>query len=436
MFLIEKDKVLETETILSIVKQFQTKDLPRLMKWSRYYAGAHDILKKRYSDSAKPCNKIITNFCATVADNYLGYLTGNPIGYETDNEEVLDVLKYNDYQEADKELLRNALIFGYGAELAWIDEESKLRFTVLDSREVIPVYYNTIDKDDLACVIRAYPADNISNDPSWFVEIYFKDKKAVYKANNSLTSLQLIGEEPNYFNQVPVCIMPLNEAWESIYAKIIGLNDAYNQILSGEIDDFDSFADAYMVFKGATMLESADLENMKRDRAIVLDENADVSYLTKKISDVQTENILENIKHNIYLVANCVDFSDDAFGTSSGIAMRMKLLGMENCAGTIERHMTKALQKRIELICSILSMTGGEEVWRDVDIVFTRNIPTDFGDEVNTIVALRGLVSDKTLLSQLSFIKDVNEEMEELKRQKEESLSMYSFNLDKDEEEE
>ena len=50
------------------------------------------------------------------------------------------------------------------------------------------------------------------------------------------------------------------------------------------------------------------------------------------------------------------DFSDESFGTQSGIAMKMKLLGMENKAQAIENTMRKALQKRFELITSILSL--------------------------------------------------------------------------------
>ena len=288
-------------------------------------------------------------------------MTGNPISYDTDDEEVIDILKYNDYQEQDKELLRNALIYGYGVELAWIDEESRVRFTVLDSREIFPVFYNTIEKDSLAGAIRMYPADNISQAPDWIVEVYLADKTLVYKANDGLTSLSLLEERPNFFNQVPVCVMPLNEAWVSVYDGVMGLNDAYNSVLSGEIDDFDSFADAYLVMAGLQGIEAEDLAAMRENKAIVMPDGGEVSYLTKNISDVQTENILSNIKKNIYLVANCVDFSDEAFGTSSGIAMKMKLLGMENQAGVIEKHMIKSLQKRIELICSILSLTGGEE---------------------------------------------------------------------------
>ena len=221
--------------------------------------------------------------------------------------------------------------------------------------------------------------------------------------------------------------MPLNEAWVSVYDGVMGLNDAYNAVLSGEIDDFDSFADAYLVMAGLQGIEAEDLAAMRENKAIVMPDGGEVSYLTKNISDVQTENILNNIKKNIYLVANCVDFSDEAFGTSSGIAMKMKLLGMENQAGVIEKHMIKSLQKRIELICSILSLTGGEEVWRDININFTRNIPVDIQDEVNSIVGLRGLVSDRTLLSQLSFIKDIDEELKQRDIEREASLAMYSF---------
>ena len=105
--------------------------------------------------------------------------------------------------------------------------------------------------------------------------------------------------------------------------------------------------------------------------------------------------------------------------------MKMKLLGMENISGVIEKHMTNALQKRIELICSILSIPSGAEEWREASFKFTRNLPIDTSSEVQNIMSLRGLVSDRTLLSQLTFVKDIDKEMEDVKKQKEEYLSLY-----------
>lgn len=165
MFYIEKNTELNISKILKILQEFQTSKQPRMIKWGKYYDGRHNILFKEYADSTKPCNRICTNYCATIANNYLGYITGNPIVYDTESEDIIKILGYNDYQEQDKELLRNALIYGYGAELCWLDEEGKVRFNVLDSKSVIPIYFNTVERNNLACVIRFYPMDNIDVNP-------------------------------------------------------------------------------------------------------------------------------------------------------------------------------------------------------------------------------------------------------------------------------
>ena len=62
MFLIDKNDLLDTKTILKIINQYQTNELPKMKKWANYYAGKHEILNKRYHDTTKPCNRIITNF--------------------------------------------------------------------------------------------------------------------------------------------------------------------------------------------------------------------------------------------------------------------------------------------------------------------------------------------------------------------------------------
>ena len=43
----------------------------------------------------------------------------------------------------------------------------------------------------------------------------------------------------------------------------------------------------------------------------------------------------------------------------------------------IEAEMKKALQRRVEIICGIASLKLGEEVFRDINIEFSRNIPAD-----------------------------------------------------------
>ena len=52
-----------------------------------------------------------------------------------------------------------------------------------------------------------------------------------------------------------------------------------------------------------------------------------------------------------------------------------------------------------------------EKVWRDIDIVFTRNLPIDLNETVNVINGLKDLVSDETLLTLLPFVKDPEKEL-------------------------
>ena len=100
---------------------------------------------------------------------------------------------------------------------------------------------------------------------------------------------------------------------------------------------------------------------------------------------------------------------------------------MEQRAGKIEAQMKKALQRRIELICGIASLKLGEEVFRDINILFTRNVPADETAVVNMVNALKGTVSDATLLTQIPFVTDVDKELEAVKEQKQENMSLYSF---------
>ena len=387
-------------------------------------------MSKVATDVGKPCNRIVTNYCYNIVQNYLGYLTGIDVAYSScdDFDAVQDVLNYNDVRTEDSEYLRNALIFGRAFEINYVDEDAIQRFKVLDSRECIPIYSNDLN-NDLLYVIRYYVADTVNNDQDeYYIEVYGNKFIRKYKSSNAFATLSLLEEQPNYYNQVPVTVFSLNADEESVFDKVMTLQDAYNKLLSSEVDDFESFCDAYLVLKGC-MADADDLVAMKQNRVLMMDADAEASYLTKSVSDTQIENMLKNINDTIHKIANSPDFNDEKLMAQSGIAMRYKLVGFENVSSNIVANMTKALQKRIELICSILHLTGSDNTWRDVHIVFTRNLPENITETAQVINQLRGIVSDKTLISLLPFIKDVDAEVEQLQEQKEANMDMYGFNV-------
>lgn len=394
-------------------------------------------MNKIATDVGKPCNRIVSNYCFNIVQNYQGYITGIDISYlsQTNIDTIQDILNYNDVRTEDNELLRNALIFGKSFEINYVDEDAKQRFKVLDSRECIPVYSNDLN-NDLLYVIRYYVADTINNSQDeYYIEVYGNEFIRKYKSSNAFATLSLLEEKPNIYKQVPITVFSLNSDEESIFDKVMTLQDAYNKLLSSEVDDFESFCDAYLVLKGC-MADADDLVAMKQNRVLMMDTDAEASYLTKSVSDTQIENMLKNINDTIHKISNSPDFTEDTFMSQSGVAIKYKLIGFENVASNIVANMTKALQRRIELICSILSLTDGETKWRDIQIVFTRNLPQNITDTAQAINQLRGIVSDKTLISLLPFIKDVDAEVKQLQKEKEVNMSMYGFDTNSESDEE
>lgn len=420
------------EKIITFIQKFVQYESPRLEKYFNYYEGNQAILRKMVNDPTKPCNRIVTNYCYTIVGNYQGYLTGQDITYTSPNDisAIVDILSYNDVRTEDSELLKQALIYGRSFEINYVDEDGKQRFKVLDTRQCIPVYDNTLNQN-LLCVIRFYPIDQFDVSNGYNVDIYYTDRIEHYTMNTGFTTLRFTGEEQHFYHQVPVTVFSLNPEEKSIFDKIMGLQDAYNTLLSSEVDDFEAFCDAYLVLKNVTATAD-DVAEMKEKRVIVLPYAAqgvdpDASFLNKNISDTQIENILTNIDEQIHKISNSPDFTDEAFGTSSGVAMKYKLLGFENTAGAIAANMTKALQKRLELICEILNLTSGEQMWRDVEITFTRNLPVDLAETANLVNTLKGTVSDRTLLSLLPFVSDIDKELEMVEESKLRNIELYSF---------
>jgi hypothetical protein len=61
---------------------------------------------------------------------------------------------------------------------------------------------------------------------------------------------------------------------------------------------------------------------------------------------------------------------------------------------------------------------------------FKRNIPVNYLDEAQTTTQLRGQISEKTRLSLLSFVDDVDHEVEEMQTEQDAMMERYSEGLD------
>lgn len=436
MFCINKEIELTAELLQKMINRFFVSDMPKLKKYKNYYDGKQAILNKSYNDESKPCSKVVTNYCQDIADAYCGYLASpSYISYNSENDitAIMDVLRYNDYQTEDSEFLLDALKYGIAYELMYIDEAAQVRFRLINPISAFAIFDDSLT-GDLLYFVRMYKANDWDESDLYKVDVYSDISIKHYTMAGANGSLNFVDEVPHYFSQCPANVLALPDE-KPVFECILSLQDAANEILSDEIDDYSAFCDAYLSLIGADV-DAEDVASMKENRVLVLPEGAAANWLTKNSSDAQVENILKRIHDNIYRIAKCPDFSSETFvgGVSSGIAIRYRLTGMETRAAAICAKMKKALQRRIEIITGIASLKLGEEVFRDIEINFKRNIPEDNTSIVNLVNALKGTVSDATLLSQIPFVADVQKELDAIKKQKQENISLYSFGNDEEDE--
>ena len=427
MFCIDKDRELSIELLTKIINNFTCNVRPILQRRKDYYDGKHDILKKTYADPSKVCNRIVTNYCKIIANTYNGYIVGKPVSYTSndDIDEIQEIINYNDDNAENIAWLNNALIYGVGYELQWIDEASQVRYSQVNPLNAFAVYDNTLNSE-LLYFVRWYEADNFDDSNLIYLEVYSKYAVMRYKAHGIGSALELVETKENYFNDVPVSVLYLNENEENIFDSVATLNDAYNELQSAEVDDYQAWVDSYLQLIGVDA-DSDDIAEMKQNRVLILPEGAQAAWLTKNANDTQIVNMLNNIKENIFKVSACPDMADENFLAQSGTALAYKLVGFENVASSIVAQFTKAIQRRIELMCNILNLKATEAVWRDVNINFVRNLPVNITETIQLVNALKGTVSDKTLLAQIPFIDDVEGELEAVNEQKQANMELFSF---------
>ena len=429
MFYVNKNTDLDSLLLQKMISKFRVEVEPKLQRYKNYYDGKQAILNKAYADASKPCSRTVINYCKNIVDSYNGYLaTPGCISYrsEQDIDDIMNILRYNDYAAEDADFLLDALIYGIAAELMYIDESGHTRFRLINPTTCFGVCDDSLT-GDLLYFVRMYKVNDWDESNTYNVDVYSDYDVKHYTMNGANGYLSFVSEEPHYFSQCPANIFTLPDE-KSIFDCIMSLQDAANELISSEIDDYSAFCDAYLTLIGVDA-DVEDISSMKENRVLVLPDGAAAQWLTKDANDTQVENILKRIHESIYRIAQCPDFSSESFvgGVSSGVAIRYRLTGMETKAGKIEGEMKKALQRRVEIICGIASLKLGEEVFRDISIDFKRNIPEDYTSIINMINSLKGTVSDSTLLSLLPFVEDVNAELAAVQEQKQANMALYNF---------
>lgn len=426
MYRTDKDE-LSIEDIQKFIKKHKAESI-RYIKLQKYYEGKHDILDHTSRDG-QPNNKIVNPYPKYITDMLVGYFVGQPISYTSKEEgglldDLQAIFDYSDEQEENLELAKICSIKGKAYELLYRDEDARIRFNEFGPDQMFVIYDMTISPG-IKFAIRYYDVGE-GIDKITYAEVYDKDVCMYYKGKDSDLSLEQV--LPHTFKDVPVVEYVNNKEEQGDFEQVITLIDAYNKSQSNTLNDMDQFTDAYLILVNMAGTDSERLEELKRDRVMLLDDDGDAKWLIKEINDAWVENYKDRVRRDIHKFSYTPDMQDESFGNNlSGVSIRYKILAMEQIRSNKERKFKKGLQRRIELICNSLSLEKDIDLFTNINIKFANTLPQNIYELSQTIKNLSPYLSSETLLNQLPFVENAKEELEKKRAEDEEIASSYDF---------
>ena len=428
----DKDKILTTDIINKFIK-LDANENARKVKLHEYYMGKHNILRRQYEDPSKPNNRVVNPYANYITTLMTGYFIGEPVEYTSEDERTLDqykeILQYNDEPSVNKEIAKWQSVCGEGYEITYIDEQGNVRFKALPAIGMIPIYNDDLE-ESLLYVIRYWQSYDIEHDQRIdYVEVYSPIEITKYQKDVG-GNLQVIDQKYHVFGQVPVTPYYNNAECQGDFELVISEIDAYDSFESDSVNEADYFADSYLVLSGMEGTTSDDVASMKENRVLVFPEGGQGSWLTKQVNDTWIENEKKRLDQDIHKFSFCPPMTDENFAANaSGVAMKYKLMGLENKVGVKENEFEKGLRRRIELVYGVMRKVNGDFDYLDINIVFTRNLPQDLNAAADTVIKLDGILSDETRLALLPLDIDAQVELEKVEEQKLSNFSLFGANF-------
>lgn len=439
-FKIDKDCILTESLILDLIKK-HSKEKRRLSKLQKYYNNENTkIATRKYKNKNKPKNRLSHPYAQYITDTAVGYLLGKPVAYTTEDKNLLetitDIFRYNDEADNNTTLAKMASIYGYAYEIMYLDKNAKPRFKAIDPSELIVCYDNTLE-ENIVLAIRYYDEVVRNNDLEETVtrlEVYTKpteNDKGEIIANGKIIrgtirfeSITLEDEEDYYFNDIPVNVYINNDELYGDFEKVLNLIDAYDQSQSDTANDFELFTNCMLVINGE-LIDDEQAENLNDVNLIqFLNSDSDAKYLIKDIQDTALENYKNRLNEDIHRFSFVPNMSDTEFSSNaSGVAMKFKLMGLENLVGVKESKFKKGLMRRIELLCAYAKMKNNSDYsYLAIEPIFTRNTPNNELELSQIMQNLTGILSEETIIGMSPRVSDIQAEIE---RKEKEANKLY-----------
>lgn len=425
--------------LISRLLALHKEQLVRLTKLWNYYEGEQAITKRTMADNI-PNNRLVSNHAQYITDMAVGYVLGEPIQYSSDDEQaleaLLDLYTRQDEDSHNAELGDDISIFGHGLELLTMSDSdaSEPTLSVLSPLEAFVVCDTTVERKPYMAVKYSKRQNLDGTDDGYDIDIWTESRQFYFWASD-LASLEKgdirdADQRDHYFGGVPVIEYQNNRTETGDFEPVLSLIDAYNLLMSDRVNDKEAFVDSILVVAGMTLGDdtseaAATVKKLRELRYIEIPEDGHAEWLSKTLSESDTEILKKAIKDDIHEFSKVPCLTDENFAANaSGVAMKYKLLAFEQLAAVKERYFKRGLRQRFALMDNAYSIQGKQTDFSAIDITMKRTLPVDEQMQATIAQMTDGFVSWETRLAAYNPELDPDTERERLLEEKKEAAEI------------
>lgn len=432
------DELLDNlDELKAMIEHHMMYQVPRLEILNDYYLGKNSYIYNvnRRFDKEKSDHRISHNYAKYISQFIQGYLVGDPIKFEHDDDDVAqEILEINLLNSADRvhnDLVLDLSKFGRAYELVMRNDRDEDRFYLSDVMETFVIYSDKIDMEPIGAV--RYVRRTDANGDEWITPTFYGTEKNVMFARTKVDSIKLLvdKEAQHSYDGVQIIEYQNNRFRQGDYENVISLIDAYDSAQSDTANYMTDLNDALLAIIGRVNMPENIARDLKEANAMLLEPatNMDgksgavsVDYKYKKYDVAGTEAYKKRISEDIHKFSNTPNMNDENFASNvSGVAMKYKLFGLEQARANKENLFIEGLRKRYKLIASVkesIKEFEGDLELNDLRITFTPNFPEATETELKAFIDAGGEISQETLLGTLSFLDSVQKELERVEKEK------------------
>lgn len=408
-------------------------------KMMLYDENDNPYLKPDYS---KANHKVPHSYLKELIQQCTNHLAGKPLkmdyklDFSDENRDIIDDLinKQNNFARFIQENITTVQKYGVSY-FRVISTDEGIKFVLYDPKEII-MFYDDLDEPTLA--LRYFTKQEIEKDKvidKDYVEVYDKKYKDTYSRNKKgkwekekkgreyvYSKVIKYDDKHEEVESMDLFLFPIIE-WRFNGDKIptivgikpfIDLQDGNLSDLANNVDDIQDAVWILENYNGESIAEF--MRDLKEKKAIKVGEGGGVSTEKIEIPIAARQKLYELCEKNIYKFGSGINFSDrDSLGNVSGVALKWSYAPLEQKSNAIENNAQEPLNNFFNIIFTLLDIDYDSN---DVEFIFNKTMITNEEETTRMVISASSEISQETVLDNLPFVNDTEEELKRLEEEK------------------